>query len=226
MPYQPDNNLDADDMEEHPDDYNDDFYDIRLAIPATSRTQSFRTFLDTRSPENIVARCREAIEFMAERQLDLTLLLYYCTAWVLPEAVDDPVIQYARTALMWSEELPTMLKNWHRPPRKHAVGISTKAANDAMQGVALAIVTRQVNAEMRELAPIMLSPPSELKEDSLLFEVPDMIADVQKTAPTLWSILKSASCTPQQEKANTYKDPSLVSFIYSHIYFMLIQFDA
>lgn len=221
------NDLDPGDHEVHPDDHNpDDFPDLPHGIPATARTQSFRAFLDTRTPESIVDRCRETIEFMAERQLDLTLLLYYCTAWVLPEGVDDPVIQYARTALMWSDELPTMLKNWHRPPRKHATGISTKAANDAIEGIALSIVHRKINAEMRDLAPIMLSPPSELNEESLLVEIPDMIVAVQKTAPTIWSIMQCASCTPRQQKENTYKDPSLVRLISFHMHIALIRTNA
>lgn len=212
MPEHFDDGLAADDNERYPDEPDDPdlLRETGRGVPATSRTASFRAFLEGLGPEEIVSRCRDTIAFMASMQLDLTLLNYYCTGWVLPEAVDDPVIQYARTGLMWSEELPTMLKNWHHPPRRHTVGIRTRAANNVMESISEDIVKRKINREMREIAPAMRSPPSDLREETLMFNVDDMIAYTKKTAPTFWSILRSASFTPEQERINKQKNPDLV----------------
>ncbi len=175
------------------------------------RTKAFREYLDMLSKDDLVRRLRQAIEYMADNlKLDITLLLYYIS-WTVEEAVEDPVIKYARTALMNSEELPTILKNWHQPPRKHNGGITTKGGRLALQNLAQDVVSQKINAEMRLLAPRMRLPPSEVSDETLLsITVEDLFKTVKTAAPTMWSLCRSASYTPQQEKQNSKKNPDLV----------------
>ncbi|KAJ3557664.1 hypothetical protein NM688_g1349 [Phlebia brevispora] len=179
-------------------------------IPALFRTVSYRNYWINRPIAELIHACRQAIDYLADTlQLDLTLLLFVVAGWTSAEAVDDPVLQYARTVLMWSGGLPKILRNWYRPPRRHNAGISTKAGYSAVLDLAQEIVKGKINDEMRALAPITQSLPSEMNEESLLFSVEQMTKDVKRTAPLFWSILDAASCTPQQEQRNTVKSPDL-----------------
>ncbi|THG93439.1 hypothetical protein EW026_g7797 [Hermanssonia centrifuga] len=70
------------------------------------------------------------------------------------------------------------------------------------------IIKRKINKEMRALAPLTRSAPEDLTEEMLLdIKLSDMITRTKAAAPTLWSILQSASYTPLQAKRNTYKTP-------------------
>ncbi|PSS06545.1 hypothetical protein PHLCEN_2v3675 [Hermanssonia centrifuga] len=214
-----DEDLDADDNERYPDEIESEPFvysdatrtRTHSSLPALDRTAAFRQFLDAQPPEDIARRCREAIRYMADNlKLDITLLLFYIS-WNLPETTEDKVIQYARTALMWSDELPSIIKNWHRPPRKHGVGVRTKAASTALESWAEEITKRKINEEMRLLGPYMRLKPSEISPENLLsITMADTIQTVQTHAPTMWSLCRSASYTPIQEMKNAKKNPDLV----------------
>ncbi len=194
-------------------------------VRALQRTQAFRAFHALLTEQEIVRRVEDAIDYMANTlKLDLTLFLYYIS-WTSPEATKSDVIRYARTALMCSEELPTIIKNWHRPPRKHNAGIDTHAANKALETWAVDLVLSRVNTEMQDLAPAMRSPPSQLSEESLLsIKMDDLIADIKKNAPTTWAVYRTASYSAEQEKRNIRKDPDLVChFILSEYVLVLIK---
>ncbi|KAJ3540349.1 hypothetical protein NM688_g6238 [Phlebia brevispora] len=213
------------------DDLNPDAFEHFLnmlgnlrGLPALLRTISFRDHWINRPPEELIRACRDAIDYLADVfQLDLTLLLFIVAGWTNRDAVNDPVLRYARTALMWSEGLPVILKNWYRPPRRHNAGISTRARYDAMLALAQEIVNEKVDNEMHALTPIMYSPPFDISEEKLLFPIEDLIMDVKRTAPTFWSLFQSTSYVPQQAR-NTLKNPdlsiltaiSLASFNCSH----------
>ncbi|KAI0683127.1 hypothetical protein BC835DRAFT_1423644 [Cytidiella melzeri] len=77
-------------------------------------------------------------------------------------------------------------------------------------------VCMRMNREMRLLKPLVLSPPEELLEESLLnVKLSTLTADYQKVAPLTWSLLHAASSTPLQLQRNTYKShaPSIVAII-------------
>ncbi|KAF7800317.1 hypothetical protein EIP86_011567 [Pleurotus ostreatoroseus] len=202
-----DGDLEAGDDERYPDEGPELSYGD---IPALGRTAAFRNFLESLGTEAIIQRCEQAIDYLAEQlNLDLTLLLYYCTSWTVPEATANAKIQYARTALMWSQELPVILKNWHKPPRRHNAGICTRAARSALDSLAEDVIKRRINTEMRTIAPFMRAPPDEVKAANIMFDIEDMIDTVKVAAPTFWTILRSAFYTPAQDERNVLKDPDL-----------------
>ncbi len=219
MPNRQNEDLDPDDNEYYSDelDSEDEHEELdapRLrtasAQPAARRTIRLRRILQEMPAQEISFRCRQVIEFMNNLELDLPTFLNY-VSWGLEETIEDPVIRYARTALMVSDELPHILQKWHQPPRIHDRGIRTQGARTPMTAWAENIIKRKINKEMRALAPLTRSAPEDLTEEMLLdIKLSDMITRTKAAAPTLWSILQSASYTPLQAKRNTYKTPDTV----------------
>jgi hypothetical protein len=122
---------------------------------------------------------------MKEWQVDLPILLW-AVRWNVPELVSNASVQFERTALMVSDELPQILSRWHRPPHTHNVGTRTKAARVAMDKWALHHVGQVINLEMRALKPILTPPEGELTEESLLsIKWKSLIQDVSLMAPSM-----------------------------------------
>ncbi len=210
------NDLEHDDDECYSDEENDDnppHSRTGSEDPYLDRTTAFRAFLESRPPEEIAQRVRLAIKFMAtELKLDLTLLLEY-VCWGLT-GNNDRQYNSLCTYRTYAKSSFTRNSSQDAPsPRSHARGVRTKAALPEMEAWALDLVKRKVNKEMRDLAPIMRSPPADFSEETLLaIKLGDIVCQTRKAAPTLWDFLRSASYTPKQEKRNTYKAPDTVSY--------------
>jgi hypothetical protein len=146
------------------------------------------------------------------KSLDINLpILLWAISWNVPELTSDLNVAAERTALMISEELPGILSHWRRPPRKHSVGIRTKAAYDSMNRFAIDVVLELIDSEMGGLSSVFSSPPGELSEDSLLgIRWKDMITCVSREAPTTWTLLHHTAYTQKQESRNTTKNPDTV----------------
>ena len=114
---------------------------------------------------------------------------------------------------MLSDELPGILANWRRPPRKHNSGIRTKAAHDTMTTFAVDTIAEIIGDEMGTLDIIFSSPQDELLEESLLnINWKEMTADVCREAPTTWALFRHAAYTQKKESRNTTKCPDTVRF--------------
>ncbi|KAI0683151.1 hypothetical protein BC835DRAFT_773655 [Cytidiella melzeri] len=155
------------------------------------------------------------IDYMADEGMNLPNFLYYLS-WNLDVDADDATIRYARTSLMHTDMLASILEKWYWPPRKHGEAIRTKAARTTMERWAEENVCMRMNREMRLLKPLVLSPPEELSDESLLnIKLNGLTADYQRVASVTWSLLHAASSTPLQLQRNTYKyhAPSIVAII-------------
>lgn len=158
------------------------------------------------SEDEIQDRLVQVIDFMKTLDLDVTTFLFYFS-WQLPNVPVSGKLRYARTALMNSEHLGTILRHWWRPPRSHGEGIRTKAAQDTINALSLENIKLRVNKEMRELAPMLRTPPNEFDEEKLLsVNIRELINETQDIAPTMWDFLKSSASTPRQLVRNTQKD--------------------
>jgi|ERR1700722_15101014 len=180
--------------------------------PHQYRTRNYRRFLE----ENglLVDRILLVLEYMNSIQVDLPILLW-AISWNVQELVENPVVQFMRTALMVSDELPEILANWHKPPRAHGAGTRTKAALEAMNRWAMETVMETIDSEMRALKAVMNSPQSNLTEESLLgISWQEMIEAVTMAAPITWKLFRHAAYTTKQEARNTMKDPDAVRTIY------------
>jgi len=147
---------------------------------------------------------------MESLEIDLAILLW-AVSWNVPELVSDSRVRFMRTSLMKSDELPTILAHWHRPPRTHGTGTRTTAANLTMESWAKETVCKAMDIELRALTLAMSSPQDELTEESLLsIQWQDMIDKVKVKAPTVWYLLRHCAYTPNQEKRNKIKNPDPV----------------
>ncbi|KAI0696103.1 hypothetical protein BC835DRAFT_1414500 [Cytidiella melzeri] len=200
MPHQLDPDLDHDDNKQYNGEPTDDLDNIELpAVPH----------------HDIAAKMGRIIDYMAGEEMDLPNFLYYLS-WNLQLNTDDAKIRYARTLLMHTDMLASILEKWYWPPRKHGEAIRTKAARMTMERWADENVRMRMNREMRLLKPLVLSPPEELSEESLLnVKLSRLTANYQRVAPLTWSLLHAALSTPLQLQRNTYKNhaPSIVAII-------------
>lgn len=101
---------------------------------------SFLRDLQQLPQEEVQARILRVLEFMEQLRLDVATFLYYFS-WNLPDVAVDGKLKYARTALMHSELLSKILRNWSQPPRAHttAGGVRTNGAREALNTWALDI---------------------------------------------------------------------------------------
>lgn len=147
---------------------------------------------------------------MTKKHIDLPLLLDELS-WKNKDLLPSGVARYARTALMVSDELPAILRRWHRPPRTHGKGTRTRGAIRSLDEFSVEVVRHRANKEMRKVGELMRSPPSELSGKNLLaISWQDSISEVRAAAPMLWNLVRSAAYTPMQEKINITKDPDPV----------------
>lgn len=104
---------------------------------------------------------------MTSKGFNLMTFLYYMS-WTDQAVLKDTVCQYQRTILMWSEELPTILANWHKPPQTHDCGIHTRATGKVIDQWAKEVVKRRINCELHATKGLFLSSQSNLSKESLL----------------------------------------------------------
>ena len=202
---------DNDTSDSEPDDLLSSIYEqTPRSDPHIQQTERCRQFLEATG--DISDRVLQVLELMDELHLNLPVFLW-AISWNVPELTSNPVVRFARTALMVSDELPGILAHWHRPPRFHGQGIRTKAANKALNGWALDAIYGTLDDELAMLKPIMSLPPGDLSEETLLsISLKEMIPEVKSTAPTLWQLFRYTLRTPRQAEHNKYKDPNAVQF--------------
>jgi hypothetical protein len=102
---------------------------------------------------------------MDELHLNLPVFLW-AISWNVPKLTSNPVVCFARTALIVSDELPGILAHWHRPSCFHGQGICTKAARKALNGWALDVIYGTLDNKLVMLKLIMSLPPGDLSEET------------------------------------------------------------
>lgn len=171
---------------------------------------AFNKFLGAQ--DDTQARILDVYEYMLSKQVNLPILLNsFCGG--SPGILKDAKLRWGWQALMKSSELPDILEYMHvqSVPKRSKAPKTTAVAKTYVKSVALKLVEKTIGQEMRALKPFMRMPVGEITEEALLaITMEDMIAQVTKTAPTLWSILKTASLTSSQAARNTMKNPEPV----------------
>jgi hypothetical protein len=178
--------------------------------PHIQQTDRCRQFLA--GTGNVLNRMLQILDLMDKLHINLPLFLW-AISWNVPEVTSDSCVCFVRTALMCSDELSGILRNWHRPPHSHGQGIRMKAARKALNDWALDTVCNILDEELSLLKPTMSLPPQELSEEVLLsISWTVMIPEVQTEALTLWRLFRHTLYTPLQDQRNTMKDPDAVQF--------------
>jgi hypothetical protein len=178
----------------------------RTSDPHLRQTNACHQFLEATG--DLAERVVRILDFMDEVHVNLPIFLW-AISWNEEHLVSNARARFARTALMLSDELPIILKNWHQPPRQHNAGVRTKAAKVAMMDWALETLCSSVDDEMSELGPVMQFPQEDLSEEALLdIRIQDMIPEVQISAPILWKLICHLTCTQKQVLRNKNKKNS------------------
>ena len=163
---------------------------------------------------NLAAKVRDILDYISSLGLDLPLFLD-AVSWGSPQCHSDRKIQYARTSLLASKELPQILQRWFKPPRrmKEGKGRRPVGARQTLYQFAVECVTDKIDREMKASAFLFTSPSEDFSEAHLLdmdFEK-KLKPKVQTYAPMLWQLMKRA-CTPKklEEHSNKKKNRDLV----------------
>jgi hypothetical protein len=170
------------------------------------------------SDSDMAMKLRNIINCISSNELDVPLFLD-ALSWGSPDCHSDRKIQYARTSLLASVELPQILQRWFKPPR-HGTdwkGKRPAGARQTMCNFALECITDKIDCEMKASAHLFTSRAQELSETHLLeIDFTKLKEQAQSHAPMLWQLIKQASSTPEQDR-NKKKDLGFVHCIFSII---------
>jgi hypothetical protein len=187
--------------------------DTPLEAPiAYQNTQHLRARLDK---EDILSKVKKIISCMQNEGLNLPLFLdavFYGDSG----CHNDGSVQYQRTALMVSDELPVLLERWYQPPSRSQSlrGQRPTSGIKKIVNFAQSIVNREIDREMKRTANLFLSSPDLLSKEHLLgLDFHAMINECQLHAPIMWGTFRKAAYTAEQDKHNTRKNPDMVSLM-------------
>ncbi|KAF8888597.1 hypothetical protein BD779DRAFT_1672261 [Infundibulicybe gibba] len=162
--------------------------------------------------KDVTQMVKNTLQFMQGQGLSLPLLLdaiFYGDGG----CHSDHLVQYQRTALMVSDELPGILDRWYTPPQrgKGHQGGRPQGARRILDTFAEKVIKSRVDREMKSIAQLFISPPNELSEEQLTgVKFDKLIGECQSGAPTMWNIFRHAAYTPKQDAHNTHKNPDMV----------------
>ena len=187
--------------------------DTPLEAPiAYQNTQHLKARLNQ---ANILSKVKKVISCMQNEGLNLPLFLD-AVFYGDPGCHNDGSVQYQRTALMVSDELPVLLERWYQPPSRGQGrrGQRPMSATKIIKNFAQNIINREIDQEMKRTANLFLSSPDLLSKEHLLsLDFHAMINDCQLHAPTMWGTFRKAAYTAEQDEHNTRKNPDMVSLV-------------
>ncbi|KAI0756500.1 hypothetical protein C8Q80DRAFT_1278719 [Daedaleopsis nitida] len=158
-----------------------------------------RALRDRLSSANKAERVVAILEHMESLDMNVPIFLD-ALSWGDDGCISNAKIQYARTALMVSEELPGILERWHKVPqastsRHHHV--RPQGARKALEKFALDCVANIMDRELEASAPIFRSSKSSLSEEGLKsFQFREVARQLQEesAAPNTYRLLHGAMC--------------------------------
>jgi hypothetical protein len=211
-----DSDNEVDDLLEHvddePDDCAKDLSDDEEEVGEPVPLQHTFNMKQRLADEDIASKVKNTLSFMKQQKINLPIFLE-ALSWGNPGCHSDPEVQYARTSLMVSVELPQILRRWYNPPRSpnQKKGKRPAGARRTLQEFAIECVSKLIDKEMKCSAPLFLSPPEDLSEEHLTkLDFKKLKAKIIRDAPVLWQLLRRAAYSEKQELRNKHKDPDMV----------------
>ncbi|KAF8154046.1 hypothetical protein B0H34DRAFT_784086 [Crassisporium funariophilum] len=190
-----------------------------------ARTASLRERHDPRDPHELSRKVEYILRIMDTIGINLPIFLD-ALSWGDEACTQNAKVRYECAALMNSQELAKILRQWLRPER--SPGSKRKRPRGAaptMKAFALECIKNLVDKELRELAPYLASPAGEDVEPETLLSTgfAGMQKDVEARAPLCLRLLKKMAHRKGQED-NTNKGPekviltiiSMLSYARSH----------
>ncbi|KAF7318671.1 hypothetical protein HMN09_00378800 [Mycena chlorophos] len=204
-----------DDAEEQPESDDDGSGPVNARAPADSdvrrsihgeHTAHLRAALGNTS---VLADVLDVLAFMKTTRINILIFLD-ALLWGDGECISDATCRFARAALLTSECFPSMLECCHTPP-KTSTGTRPTSGHDVLEKFSQECVERTIDAEMEMTARFFASPQEDLTAKNLVeVDFGELKAEISATAPTLWSVLRTAAYRPKQAKRNKQKNPDMV----------------
>lgn len=204
--YVPVENHDISTDSEDPDDPEEPRFE-----PIT-RTRT-RHFLEGATNEEVFNTSLEVLDFMAERRVDLSILLDVI-CWGDEASIANDRFRYARSTLLLSEAWPRILRRCRKPP-----GANTGRGlirQQVMDEFVMESAGDLVAHDIKNIAKFMRPLDDPLSKESLtgtnLSDLADLIMS-EKGAPHLTRLLQCAGWSKKQAAQNTHKTPKNVSIV-------------
>ena len=135
--------------------------------------------------------------------------------WGNKPAIVDPTAKYARTGLMHSDQLVTVVSRWLTPPRMSPGRPRAEGAKHILLLLVTSTVKETINNEMSAVVKELKEGLADVTEQSVLgIVIEEVQGKVQNTAPVFYNLVKTAAWSKEQEEQNTLKDPTKVSTLH------------
>ncbi|EGN96567.1 hypothetical protein SERLA73DRAFT_75461 [Serpula lacrymans var. lacrymans S7.3] len=101
--------------------------------------------------------------------LGLNLPIFFnLLSWGNHECTLDAKIYYERTALMVSDELPNIIRRWHKPPRpKDTHHVRASGSRTVLQDFVFDCVSNVLDEELRGIEDLARCPPEDVSKEGL-----------------------------------------------------------
>jgi hypothetical protein len=169
---------------------------------------------------NVVDKVCHVLHVMEELGLNLTLFLD-AVSWGDPKCTSNPTIRNARTGLMTSSELPSILRRWWRPPRVQGSSHSrVSGASQAMEDFTQECISQIANKDIENMAKVFESGgDDDVSEERLTnTTISAAIEQVKSQGPLVWSLLSDFAQVRgyknSHKKLNTVRDLTCRFFRY------------
>ncbi|KAK7059555.1 hypothetical protein R3P38DRAFT_3167995 [Favolaschia claudopus] len=182
--------------------------DVGPGLPIyAAQTAALRENLDS---NHLAQKVKHVLAVMDALGINLPIFLD-ALSWGDSNCTQDAKIRYARSALLTSTELQSILHRWWKPPRlSGSKKRRPKGAKEVMEKFALGCSLQVLELELENIAEFFKSPSgADVTEEELAgTSFPQLIAGVKKLAPNLWDILMRLSRTSSQQTRSPKKNPA------------------
>jgi len=135
-------------------------------------------------------------------------------SWGNKLAVKDTTTKQARTNLMRSDRLATVVSRWLCPPRTSQGGPRADGARKVLLPLVIDTVKMVINREMDAVVEELKEDSSAVTEQSVLGTVIEEVqGKVQVKAPVFYDLVKTAAWSKNQDERNTLRDPAKVCVV-------------
>ncbi|TBU21646.1 hypothetical protein BD311DRAFT_782804 [Dichomitus squalens] len=170
-------------------------------------------FSVSRTRTSILDRVKSILAYMESVDMNLPIFLD-ALSWGDNACISDPKVQYERSALMGSEELPRILERWYKVPRASTSRhhhVRPQGAREALEEFALGCVEEMVDRELEASSHLFRSPSDCLSEEGLtrfrFSEVAERLQDKVSGAPSVWRLIYGATwCFRRVSQGKSHKD--------------------
>ncbi|KAH7910892.1 hypothetical protein BJ138DRAFT_1187476 [Hygrophoropsis aurantiaca] len=212
-------------------DDNDDTTTFIAPPIQLSHTHTLRTALASLPHSDITGRVESILRYMNQLGFNLPLFLDF-VCWGHSSCITNHKVRYERTALMVSDEFPTIIERCHKPPRTPGSHHTrAEGARQPLETFAFSCVADVVNAELQGIQDLTRCSDEQISGEGFTsLYIEDMVLKLSSPGfggtPKFWALLQRLTKTRAQEKRKTQRSTDLVNLsIIFQIAFSRNQYD-